>query len=264
MMTAVLLLLACAPDAHPPDASDSGTSDTGAVVSPRPTWTAADVEAALGEALAAGIPEPWTPYLRYVDAYDHGNSACPGDGHQLLVDDAPCEANGYSYYGIAALLEEEATGGFEMHVASFRILEPDGAVFEVGGYFGYEPAEAGWSTWLDGSFAHSTATGWLAAGASTGLAMEGTTGDATRVVLQGGAQVGSSTVWFEQAATDDAACLGLLSGTVRVRDDAGFWYTVDFGAACASCGAASVDGAALGEVCFDATTAMRALLDAAP
>lgn len=239
-----------------------------------PSWSPAEVEAVVAAALAIGLPDPIVINEHFQVAMSGADAGCPpsssesgGTGFSIPQSSCRSEA-GYNYYGVGDYLEDAdgdpTTDDWMMGICSFEITFPDGNVFTCGGTYGYSSTvttsgvtftafDDAVVTWPDGP-------AWAGANAGAAYSVEGElVGDHITYELVGGLLVEGTAVFFDRLAWDSEACDGLPELELRVRDPNGYWYSVATGTGCDPCGALLWDGASLGDVCVDSTTAASTL-----
>lgn len=234
-----------------------------------PDWSAAEAEAAAGRLFDLGLPASTSLTETYLGFMSHGDDACPGGmDYGLASPEETCTAeSGATYTGFASWITSEGEtegGGWQsmsnMGQASFRISDPDGAVFTAGGGWGHrvEVHPDGSSEFSDaaqGTFLVTGAEGWLGAGASVSLSLSGEELEGERrVLLEGGVQAGDDALYLDEIGLSDGICEGAPLGRLLLRHPEGPWAEVELGEDCAPCATLRwVDhpDTDLGEACLD-------------
>lgn len=299
-----LALLAC--EAEPESAGETVALDPGLEDAPSDySYAPSDGEAELldMETLATGIEDAVRTSVGFsgdpvLAAYDTvmatADEGCPAhyayDGNEFWYDactsDAGTTFDGYGFY--YAYEDADLGDGNVWNGATFtglaRVEDSEGHTFEAGGTVGtLYTVSGGWNviyTTIYGGFAWDGAEAedtWLETTADPDLVLYGVWSDEAEgwtLQIDGAASGVSETL---SAITFDAVILGNPAGGVkctvepigdlRVRDNLGTWYDIDFdatqnrqGAACDGCGAVTVEGESIGEVCVD----IRSLEEALP
>lgn len=235
-------------------AVDTGTADS---ASPAAPWTAAEIEAAIGETLAVGPPTPPALRAAWIGVFDGAGDGCPGSGYDFTrgVDGCVSPA-GWCYTGPADY--DEVAGSTAQRwtlEADSTALRPDGTRLVAGGevYWARQARDDGGVELrgsLVGTFEDSASTGWLGQGVSAQWSYTGS------IDADGGLDVTLDGGWTPHGAPSIrvvslqiGACAG-LTGTLHVRRDTeARWATLLLD--CAPCGDALLDGAPVGEVCVD-------------
>ena len=239
-----------------PGARDSGgvRGDTAEPASP---WDPADIEAALGETLAAGPPTPPALRAAWIGVFAGAGAGCPGSGYDFTRGVEGCESPaGWVYTGPAEFDEVQSSTAARWSLeADSTALRPDGTRLVAAG-------GASWARQvrtdggvelrgaLVGTFSDSGADGWLGRGTSARWSYTGSTraDGVLDLTLDGGwTPHGGAAVLLTALHVDD--CPG-PTGVVEVRRAAdGRWARVAFD--CDPCGAATFAGAEVGRVCLD-------------
>lgn len=244
---------------------DSGDADA--------VWTAEAVGAAIDAALAAGLPTAQPALDDFRALLAHGDAACPGEtvGEGFAVVGACTSAEGYAFSGAAGLsvtdtrtwTEEGAWSGDYTLItapADFRIARPDGVALSAGGTLRIQQSNDGrehhWTSEVSGTWVDPAAeTGWLAAGVSGSLTLDGSepVEGASRAFVTGDLTLGGASVLFEEVSLAPDGCPDQLwDGALAVRHPAGRWYRLVLDGRCGSCGEVADDaGEALGRACVD-------------
>jgi hypothetical protein len=274
------LVLALLPACAGPDPADSGENATtdepdevyyteGDV---EPGWTAAEAREAMQGALARGLPLPSDIADTYVTLLAEGDARCPGlDGQ--ISDIVGCTSDsGYFYAGVSGYganhvddtdvtIDQVTTWG------DAEVRTPDGLRFGLGGSTTYRTVthvdgSREYDGELSGTFDFPGSDTSLADGMSGVLDLYAmrAAGKAT-LQLDGGIGVGDRAFAFDDFSSSSAECGDHPTGGMRLRDDAGRWYTLTWGDACTGCGDVVFDGRVdLGEECFDPGDFVNALV----
>lgn len=239
-----------------------------------------EMESALNEALALGIPNAGEIFSRYYALLALGDEECPGSalagGFEVF---GSCTAeSGVVFSGVSSLDVvdgrvyedgEWVSGEYFIRTspADYVITRTDGTALEAGGWIQFRRSPQGpedhWSVGIEGSWKDSAADGWLGEGISSGLVLEaGSRGDAPRFLeLDGAYTVGTATLSFDLVTVLPEDCPdGIDAGSIGFRDGGGALVTVTF-SPCSVCGPAVLsDGTDLGELCVDPTLLMDAVI----
>ena len=239
-----------------------------------------DVEAALNEALALGIPTAGEVFTRYYELLALGDETCPGSalagGFEVF---GSCTAeSGVVYSGVSSLDvtddrvyedDEWVSGEYFIRTspADYVITRTDGTALEAGGFIQFRRSPEGmdhrWTVGIEGSWRDSSADGWLGQGISSGVLIQGGSRDGAPLFLEldGAYTVGSASLSFDRLTVLPEDCPdGFDQGSVAFRDGGGALVTVAF-SPCSVCGPGVLsDGTELGEICVDPTPLMAAVL----
>jgi len=266
------LLSACsagAPATTPTEQPDSeDTANQGPTLeAPTPSLEVAEVEAALAEALAGGVPNPFDLTEAYLTWMALGDEHCPGDPEQITDDvlygcgtEDGTWFEGISEYQHAEGDEALAWGysSYSVLAGDYIIVDADGRSMRVGGGAAFlrappdEDLPGDWSLELGGTWLDETRDDWVGAGASFVFFGEGSAPEAGgELWLDGGVGIGDQDLYFEDLSWDPALC-DQPTGRLGVRGPDTWWYHLDLPDDCGTC--ANVvfqDGTVLGESCVD-------------
>ena len=271
-LSALPLLAACAA----PSGADSGeettlagtdsgtTPDEPDLFEPSPSWGATEVEAALNEAFALGLPTLFVARDAYLDLMSQGDEACPGDPEQLTDSVIyGCEAaSGYTYTGVSSYYrwegEEAAELGLDRYeelAGDFAIVDPSGPSMRVGGGCSWSVGSAlesprAWSLIFAGSWVDEGSEAWLGAGASAWLEIEGSGTEADlSFEASGGLGLGQVDLYLPGLVYNPDC--DAPEGEISVRGTDTWWYTLAL-QPCEPCGEVRFqDGSPLGTACPD-------------
>ena len=271
-MLPVLFIAACGA----PSEDDSGAMGSSEMSRPRhPTaaYNAEEAANALKEGVRFGLPLPPPAINTWREFMLHGDEICPGGGWEFgaleVFETQGCTADsGYWYQGVgsglASWTDEDGDGLLDQYREDMKtdgsMRDLDDQRFIFGGAMRFEftgiPGEAGtYTAEILGTYAYPGADDlWMQAGASTGSYLSGTIDrdDNWTLLANGGFTVGDQSVGFADFSIN-TACPGKPSGTIGIRDDAGYWYDLTYDeSTCDTCGDIVFDGReALGRVCVD-------------
>ncbi len=298
-MTGLLLLAACTGDAaecmdgyvasaggtceEAPDSaapSDSATGRWERPEIPEAPWSADELVGVIDDLLDHGLPDQVALKDLYLEMLDQGrDGSCPNsDGTTIfaMLTDSCTSDKGYTFYGIAAFLEDTkqpddpqpdaADYVFNMAPASFGITDPDGDTYYAGGAFYYEGRfdddDVTWAGETNGSFGYPKSEGLIGAGYASSLDASGTYGPSgDSLTAMGSLNLNDIAAFIDELTWDTATCGGVAQGSVRVRTADGYWYQASFGADCEACGPLTYADEAFGELCYDWAPALQAFSD---
>jgi hypothetical protein len=238
-----------------PTVADSTVQDSPSVedtdnhpeVDPPPaSWQAAEVEAAMIQALSGGLPRPKEAvdaFGRILIAGDDGR--CPNSGGYTITESfTGCHSEkGYVYAGLT-IYTDSNDDDFSF-LGDCYVIDPDGDIFQAAGELeqATDPTDHSFAIKLTGTWGYAKEQGWLSSVPSLALWLEG---NADLLVANGGWTTPAAVLYFEgfQSAADCAQ-----AGLLKLQDPQGAWYTLDYGADCDACGALSYTGQAMGEIC---------------
>lgn len=256
---ALLLLLVACTDAPPVEEGPSSTPDTGLPWQPErpgPGLSAEEVAARIDSAMAPGFPDPILPRDTLVSLLQHGDPSCPqgnSQGLSYVSSFYGCTAtSGYVYAGIAEYsggsTELGSTAAFHLLVDGF-VIDDAGERFVGGGEIELSRQEPTWDVTLGGSWGYPPAGAWMSDPVSLTMGYSGTSGAEWTVEVNGGYDDGRDhALWFDELAFNRDCTGG--SGTLGLREEGGYWYTLRLSEDCSGCGELSFeDGSELGEAC---------------
>jgi hypothetical protein len=231
-----------------------------------PEWDASALEAALGVALADGLPQVHEVRDVYLGFFVWGDPICPG--HDDYIDDLwlyGCWSESFAFFsGVSEFVSSEdadadpATRAWSIF-GDLLFLDPGHRAFDGGGdvWSELEVAASGdaerWTRHL-GTWAYAGDDGLLADGVS-GVLDQWHTRAAGQDTLRvdGSVQFSGNSLRFDELEVGlSGACAGKATGALALRAPTGGWYRVDLGQTCGTCGPAVFEQRVeLGEVCLD-------------
>jgi hypothetical protein len=239
-----------------------------------------EMESALNEALALGIPNAGEIFSRYYALLALGDEECPGSalaGGFGVFGSCTAES-GVVFSGVSSLDVvdgrvyedgEWVSGEYFIRTspADYVITRTDGTALEAGGFIQFRRSSEGmdhrWTGGIEGSWRDSGAEGWLGQGISSGVLIQGGSRDGAPLFLEldGAYTVGSASLSFDRLSVHPGDCPdGFDQGSVAFRDGGGSLVTVAF-SPCSVCGPGVLsDGTELGEICVDPAPLMAAVL----
>jgi len=196
-----------------------------------PVWDLSQATEAIQQTLLLGIPEPRTILLAYQQLLDQeGSDTCPGPEYTFTQPFEGCiSETGYQFAGNASYQSMEGNG-FLLH-GDCTITSPEGIVFQCGGQISWFYSSSGpVQAESTGTWGAANLDGWL--GEIPGMALW-VDGDAQGMQMDGGYTLGQTALYFDTFYST-ASCI--TSGSIRIRDSAGVWYSLDFADTCDGCG----------------------------
>ncbi len=221
---------------------------------PPASMQAAEVEAAMIQALSGGLPRPREAvdaFGRILIAGDDGR--CPNSGGYTITESfTGCHSEkGYTYAGLT--IYTESTNDDFSFLGDCYVIDPDGDIFQAAGELeqATNPTDHSFAIKLTGTWGYAKEQGWLSSVPSLALWLEG---DADHLRANGGWSTPAAILYFEgfQSGSDCAH-----TGLMKLQDPQGAWYTLDYGTDCDACGPLSYAGTAMGEVCVPVEGAAR-------
>ncbi|MCB9797247.1 MAG: hypothetical protein H6741_31550 [Alphaproteobacteria bacterium] len=245
------LYLDCPPVALP------GVQDPVEDVTLQPRWSAAELSAALSEAVAGGFPYPEPLLDDYLALMALGDAECPGDATQITdIHLYGCTAESGAYYsGITEYREEDAVyEGVDIHgralVGDAMLLSPEGLPMDLGGHGAIFDAVSGdqgdWD--MRGTLRWAGAEqAWLREGISAWFVASWRQLERGRATqLNGALSFSGVSLDFAEFRLDPDSCGWSASGTLLVRDPDGGWFSGDF-EPCDPCAPLAFEGKPTGE-----------------
>jgi len=265
-----------APDAWVDPAADDDWSH---LIEPEPSLpdlTAERVQAAIEETLSLGIPNAAEAIGSYRTLLSQGDEVCPGSAFEggFEVFGECTSTSGVIFSGVAGVLEEDDrvwdgddwTGSFSLLTgpADYTITRTDGSRLEAGGFINYRherDERANWSVTFEGSWSDSAASGWLGAGVSSALRVNGRqTNRDDGLELDGSYTIAATSLGFDLLRLSSESCEGeVAEGTMTLRTGGYPEVALEF-TPCTRCASATTeDGTELGEVCIDPAPLLAAI-----
>ena len=274
----LLLLSACTPEAVPrgPDDSDGAWTDTTDTPSPEveveipaPTLSAEAVGMAITETLAAGIPSPLQPRTVFLSLFAHRDPSCPGgESFTLPGRFQGCTADsGWLYAGVATYegpIEPGDLRSFSV-LGDCYIVSPDDDWFIGAGNLDYTVEGGGgggqWRGRISGRWSFPLAEGWMTRPAAEATLESSVAwdGDRWELLVTGSLSDGTRALLLTELVATRQGCGGAPSGSIGLRGEGGYWYTLDLDCGCGT--VTYADGQILGETCIDIAAPIAALAE---
>ena len=234
------------------------------------------IESRVNESFEKGLPSPILLRNLYGSFLTQRESWCPhmenpdSTSWQGVWFDDCYTLDGYSFWGTALFFEfTEPTWTIEA-MASYELVDPQGFTFVGGGEYELDvvPNES-WFFRVGGTFTYEPYGGWFAERGEASLFWDAIFTDGVmQGRLDGGVGFSDIEFYFDGVVVDDAVCDGLPQGTVMIRDESRFWFSLEL-LDCKPCGSLLWNGEDQGELCVgrqlqDAILNWRTEIEAGP
>ena len=246
-----LCMLACAEDTQTQEIYQSP------VAPQEPALDVATIEARIHAGFEKGLPSPIVLRNLYGSFLSERESWCPHmenpdstNWHGVWFDDCST-LDGYSFWGTAVFFEFTEPAWTMEAMASYELIDPQGFTFIGGGEYELDvvPNES-WFFRVGGTFTYEPYGGWFAERGEASLFWDATYTDGVmQGRLDGGVGFSDIEFYFDGVFVDDAICDGLPQGEIMVRDESGFWFSLEL-ADCKPCGGLMWNGEDQGEICM--------------
>lgn len=257
------LLLAC---------GAGGDEGSAAGVVPAPSFTGDDVSARAVEVLAAGLPLATDFYAVFGQLMDaHGEERCPNNARAPYAVNATKEgcttSEGWFFAGLTTRLTTNGPNTTDdLMGGDGHGTDPLGQELDFAGELEWGVSRSGdttsWYQAVEGTWGYEGTPGWMALLPSALVRVEATSTPVDLVAtVHGGVSTPGHVLFFDALVFDPGACPGgAASGAIRLRDDAGYWYTTALRDDCSGCGdAVYADGTSVGEACFDTSAFLASI-----
>ena len=226
----IILLFSCS-QSH---IDDSTLSDI-----PVPNWSVSELNTNLQNILEQGLPHAITIRNEYASFLEHRDGNCPNFvfGESWVGTwEADCETNqNATFWGTGIFIEffgEELPYDMSLQ-SSFEMYDGE-RFFSGGGLLSFvhfiNGTEESWEQNIGGSYQLSTvndSNAWML-NTSTSLSVQSTMkGNDGTVNLQGGYTLNDISIHFEDFEWKPHKCTS-PKGLLKIRDDTGYWYTLEF------------------------------------